>query len=837
MKRKIFGFLSLALTVVVGASLMGSCKDYDEDQYDDLIHRLADQDKTLSDKINQNVKDLQDQIDALKIEQSKCKQNCGEKFQLIQMSIDSLREAILGVGDGTTTNLVTIMTGMNERVASAAATAKAAQVTSDSIAKAIVGWGDSLRTAYQNAADAYALAVRDSIRIDALEAENDEQQAQIDSLAQITDSLFDIAAKNLQEAKDYADMADSILREELLDSVDVRIAEIEEIMAKADSILQDQIDTLNAHVDALADRMDAVEDAIEALEDEVADVTNAVNKMITNITINGAINPVYGSFAWPVGIRSNMLIAYYGEFSSSVKFPTTQTGHLVGGCVALDAKDAELLGTLDQNIIAAGTIVSDSADNAGKVLFTINPNTADLEGDEFTLVNSQGVESKAVFGEVVPSKETLAFGSTNFMDVKSTVNGTSANSFYEAPVKVTAEAVPSLKVNLDDALKDAVKNVLDLDRPDLHSLASGIYRQFNNVFEANAIKATWTDSLGSHSTWSNYDLAVAAVKPLSYHTLYGTSLAKLPTITPLGNVSFNVGSISGLDFSTINFNVNGIAAHISFGTVTINSTGTVQVTVQKPTAYNNTTGIFTYADTTYTVQGLNSVLSDVETALNSKVSDWETSVNGEIDSMISQIQSSINSEVNRMLNEVSGQLTDKVNDMLNDVQNSVTGNLNDYIGKLNKIIDKVNAASNRVNSYLTDVNSKLQVVMFYQDAKGDFRNMSTSASLPAIFNGTGSIVLYPTSWTADIAVPSYQKFVAVTDVINGSASARNGDATCVSVLKNTNDNNEYLNTVIEGGRYGITFTPAASGYTYEIVYSAVDYQGWISTRKFYVTVK
>ena len=838
MKRKIFGFLSLALTVVVGASLMGSCKDYDEDQYNDLIHKLADQDKTLGDKLTETTQKMQAQIDSLCLEQKNCKDNCSEKFVLIQKSIDSLRAAILGVADGGETNLITIMTQMNQKAADAAANAKAADVKADSIAALIVGWPMNMNAAYQKANDAYALAVRDSIRINGLDAKTEEQQNQIDSLSQVTDSLFKVAEENLKEAKKVALEADSVLRAELLDTIDVRIAEIDSIMAYADSLLKDQIDTLSARVDSLEKRMSAAEAKIDSLCDEMSALKSAVTKMITNITVNGAINPVYGSFAWPVGLRSNMLIAYYGEFESSVEFPTQKTARLIEGCSPITATDAVMLGLSSiSKTIPAGVVVSDSTDNAGKVMFTINPNTADLDGDEFTLVNSQGVESKAVFGEVVPSTQTLAFGSTDFLPTRSAVNGTSANAFYEAPVQVTADAVDALKVNVEAGLKNAVKSVLDRQRPDIAELATGIYRQFNNIFEANAIKATWTDSLGQHSVLSNYDLAVAAVKPLSYHTLAGVNLGKLPEITPLGNISFSVDGIDDLDFSTVNFNVGITPISLSFGTVSISTSGVVQVTVDVPSHVAADGTVDAYVPRTYDVDNLDQVLDDVAANLNIKFSDMEASVNSEVNGMINQIQTSINNEVQSMLSQVSGTLKDQVNDMLDDVAASVTGNLNDYIGKMNSLISKINSVSNRLNGYLSDINSKLQVVMFYEDANGTMRNMSTSKSLPAIFQGSGSIVLYPTSWTADIAVPSYQKFVAVTNVFSATSNAQAGDAACVQVLKDTNNNNEYLNTILEGGRYGITFTPAASGYTYEIVYSAVDYQGWISTRKFYVTVK
>lgn len=848
---------------------MGSCKDYDEDQYNDLIHKIADQEMTLTSALNSKVADLQSQIDALKSAQEACKAECSAKLsaleaanatqdatiaaqaaaiaalqaqdQMLQSAIDALESAIATASQTAQADLAAAVSQVNQDIAQAAAAAAAAQFTADSIAAAIVGWGPALETAYQNAANAYALAKMDSIRIDALDALTDKQQGQIDSLAAVTTALYKLAADNLQEAKDAAAAADEILRQEILDEVDVRVAAVEAAMKLADDALAEKIDALNTKVTALATRITNAEAAISALESAFNNLKDAVSKLITSIEINGTSNPVFGSFAWPTGIRSNMLIAYYGEFTSAVKFPTTQTGHLVEGCDALDDIDAELLGTLDSHKILPGTIVGDGEDNAGKIYFTVNPNTVDLTGDEFTLVNSQNVESAAIVGNVVPSTDVLSFGFSNVLPTRGTVTAQNQEtSFYEAPVKVDADNLDPLKIKLDEGLKSAVKNALQNRTLSVSALANGIYGQLTDIAAANAIKATWSDSEGSHSTRSNYDVAVAAIQPLSYHALSGISMPQLPKVTSLGDVSFTVGSISGLDFSTINFNISGISAHVTFGTVTISSTGVPQVTVEKPIHADPITGDITYQTVTYNVDGLSTLLTDIQNDLNSTVGSWEVEVNNQIDSMIAQIQSSINNEIQDMLNDISGQLTDKVNDLLDDVVNSVTNNVNSYIGKLNSLINRYNSAADRINNLLGDVNSKLQVAMFYEDKNGDLHQLSNSAALPAVFTGTGAIQLFPTSYTFDIAAPSYQKFVAVTNVIDlndASKSARNGDANCVSILKNTNNSNEYFNTVLEGGRYGISFAPAQSGYTYEIVYSAVDYHGWISTRKFYVTVK
>ena len=122
--------------------------------------------------------------------------------------------------------------------------------------------------------------------------------------------------------------------------------------------------------------------------------------------------------------------------------------------------------------------------------------------------------------------------------------------------------------------------------------------------------------------------------------------------------------------------------------------------------------------------------------------------------------------------------------------------------------------------------------------------MSMSAAIPTEFKfGTGNAIeLIPTSYTAEILAPAFQKFVAVTNVIapDFSASAQGGDATCLALAQYVNKEGNYMNTVIPGKQTGIVFAPDPShkeGYIYEITYAAVDYNGYNVAKKFYVRVK
>jgi hypothetical protein len=117
--------------------------------------------------------------------------------------------------------------------------------------------------------------------------------------------------------------------------------------------------------------------------------------------------------------------------------------------------------------------------------------------------------------------------------------------------------------------------------------------------------------------------------------------------------------------------------------------------------------------------------------------------------------------------------------------------------------------------------------------------MSTVPGLPSpveLVGGNG-ITLYATSYTADIIVPAFYKFVGVSNAwVNGdqSKSAQKGNSGAKSALTTANAT-EYMATPLNGNEIKVPMQ-LTKGYTYEIVYSALDYQGVTSTRKFYLSV-
>ena len=130
---------------------------------------------------------------------------------------------------------------------------------------------------------------------------------------------------------------------------------------------------------------------------------------------------------------------------------------------------------------------------------------------------------------------------------------------------------------------------------------------------------------------------------------------------------------------------------------------------------------------------------------------------------------------------------------------------------LAKVAQQIDALEVRINPAL------------FATANGTTKLLGVDAANPAIVDA--DVELHATSFTSEILVPFAKKFVAVTEVINGSADA----------AKNAN---EAMAEVVDGpADYVIKLSGLESGATYKVAYSAMDFAGKIKTEYFYFKVK
>jgi hypothetical protein len=697
-------------------------------------------------------------------------------------------------------------------------------------------------------------------------AVKDEAKANLDSVASVL----------RQEAKITSDKLNA-----LVGDYEGTLGDLIDAYKAADKDLQDQIDALDK-------RITANTKAIEAVESKLA-------KLVTSVLVQGAYNRFTGAFALPTNIQSNILCAYYGQTDTDIEFPSSQTGNLVnqsGGFTSADITFLKNTGLENTLKLTNGAMIVGDEGNAGKLYITVNPTAVDFDGLSFDLVNSLDEKSGITLSSIQPSTDKLTFGYSR---------GASANGFYEATATLKKEDISKAKVNVNkSALVSAVKDLYqNKTAANFTNIASTLYNQVNNVLDANAVKAAWTNEDGSaNSVYSQYGIAAFAFKPLSFafdpsfsYTIPNIDF-NLPSLDDI-KFDFDLGDLDlNLDFDLtfdLNFNLDDFnisVGEISLGEITLDGVNpTVEVTFEydypifEETTIGsgeNATTILTVAkdengndrsevhtgSATVSLEDFMADLSDsmsksindqISKALSDMIDDLNSSLKEQIKTqLLDQISSTLNNEISSKLNEqinnMATDLNNSINDLLGDLSSEINNqisstlsNYQSYLDKLQSLIDRVNNVINRVNNINVGdkIHTYLQATLVYEGNSGKYARVSSMKSAPTVFkvSGGNAIILHPTSLSAEIIAPAYKKFVGVTNVFKNSdlsKSAQGGDANCLAAAKSANSA-KYIDEVIDGSRYGVPFVGQA-GYTYEIAYAALDFQGKVSMRKYYIRV-
>lgn len=203
---------------------------------------------------------------------------------------------------------------------------------------------------------------------------------------------------------------------------------------------------------------------------------------------------------------------------------------------------------------------------------------------------------------------------------------------------------------------------------------------------------------------------------------------------------------------------------------------------------------------------------------------------------LDSVMDSANTKIDKMRTDINNYIADVVG-QINNVKNQYTN----LTGKVDKVgnyvknliaeyVDKVNA---RVGKYMTP-NKYLQPFIVGRVGGNQYFRLTQSYNKPATIE-TENFEIALTTYNAETVCPAYKKFVAVTNVMKDGKSAKGGDADCKSVLDAANGQ-ENFKKVIEGGYGPFMAFQGKKGYTYEILYSAVDYDGKVVAEKFYVKV-
>lgn len=713
-----------------------------------------------------------------------------------------------------------------------------------------------LTAAEKNAVDALNTANANKQKLEAL-------QTLVNGIDETVDDLADRMAK--AEGNINANAESIKANQEAIAKLNEELAQtkkdVADLLSKYNELeqrvgsLEDIVPTLASQkdLDALVEKVNKNIDDIAALQGDVAKlmkIYNRLNQMVTSIEIQRVVNPLFGSIATPIGIETNILVNYWGQYTGAKDLTFPSYRPVDGLDHMLDEADAKVLaGLYTPQTIKNNEYLLDQTVGLGTVYLTINPNTVNFTGGDLTLESSNGTQSAVVLRNVRRCDEELKFGYTRAAN----------NGFYvaDAYLPATAEAISKTRLQIVPGLETAVKDVVkDRTGSSIVNLMKKVYQQLTNGMPALGVKAGWTTDDGngeqSHAVYSKYGIEATTFRPLSYNTLAGTHISnKFPTISPLKSATqyldeFFKADKFKFDFSGSNINIGEVQFNFNLerfelssnASVTAKSPGlTVTGTTSSGEPFTATTGAFTI-DVTST--DLKPLIDDLNRQLNSKIDGWNQQMKDAFTESMNKLRNNINTEVNNFVSSLEGKINGQIGDIVNDIKGDVAGKLQPFMDKANKFIDLYNKVAGKLNGYLANPNDYLQVAMVYTTGGGELQFLSNDWSDPTVWrkNGGNGMSLFATSYTAEIVAPAYLKFVAITDIKGAGGSAKGGNATLLNDLKQLNAQGSMCKVL--PGRQKRVAVPTAqmkSGYTYELVYTALDYRGYTSTQHFYITVK
>lgn len=839
MKKKIVNVFLMALLATATVGTVVSCKDYEEDNYADLNGKITNVEglnnalekrvsalETAKEEMNKEIQSLKDQLGSVDDDATKTtiygriaslealvsiiNGQIGEINTTLNTHGDKIAElySILDITDGVSNTIEDIYYKIGENE-------KAIQGLLKITPEDTAAW----HKAVQDASAAYSLAEANDKRIEKLEDMLGTDYP--DFKNNVTKALTD-AEGNWINVTEFVDdklsgyVTSTDLDEQIQDIKDGYTQMGEDYKAELDSF-KDSISTVTAKL----------EETTRQLNDRLGLVESFVNKLVTSVIIQGTENPVFGTFALPANISSNVLAAYYGDVNTI--FPTSDPSDYVDATQALSGDEVKILLANGKAVSYAGRVVSGlkedgktvEAGNAGTLYLTVNPNTADLEGAAPLLVNSQDVESGVKLSSLDKTDKVLNFGYTR---------SAADNGFYAAKATVGVDDVEGVAPRisyeqlkgLKDQIKDAVDAVRNKGNVNVTGLVYSVYSLCSNILDANAVKFPWstTDINGNpveHATYSQYSLAATAVHPLSYGFMYGQHYDEFPGINKMEDI---IGGIfDKVQDALPNVDVDDVNIHIDVKDFTFDHVtypdGSISTTVEVSGSYTDDNGVEHELD-----------IDPIEVNITKEV---EQAVNDALGGAAGDVSEYIKTIVDQLNDQVA-----QINDMIDELRS-----INEIGNQISDIEDQIYDYLNRAEDYLLKVvnnaNNLLQPMMLAKTSDS-YVVLSRSKSAPTKFAATSyndatGIYLRPTSYTAEILAPAFKKVVGVVNVYDKDGKVANNAA----VLRdNVNSASSNFCKVIDGQENTLQLKGLKEDKVYEIVYTAVDFSGKIVVKRFFV---
>ena len=795
MKKKIIYGLLFAVAMVTASSSFVSCKDYEGDD----LAQWKEENLSLREALNQQAIAMKTYV--LKTDYA----NDTTAHHLWNAAIENSLKALNTFSHDSIYILANQIAENNKAIVYVTALAKADSTRSwndsiriDKLENALMGWGDDLTEAVKEAAKVAATVAADSAKWNQVAATVGADSAKWNATSALVDeksALWNKAVEVADSAWNWINKGQAVDRN-----------------GKTFESLQDLIKAYEAADDALQEQIDA-------LKRDINNILGTLKKQISGIIVQGTYSPVFGYGSLPLGIQTNILAAYAGKAVADVQFPSAMKSFDNRSIITeADLAWLESNGMMpaSENITAGQLLFNDAKGNAGKMFLTVNPTNVDFSGTDFKLVNSKGDESRIQLSTLEASNEVMTFGWT-----RGTKVGTeSSNGFYEVEATIAKDDALKMQPDFDKAgFKTAVKAALDGEkRLAVKDAARALYNSLQPV-QRFGVKAEWTDTIGARSVTSAFDVAAFSIEPLGFgFKLPSSKYTRIPTITK---------------------QVIAEKLHIDL---------TIEPIVI--TAQDKLTGkyiILVEIPELLLDKDLIVIKTDADGKVTQTWNGYDVYYDG-------GNQNTMNAnyvfrsgyayiDFSPMFEEFFGQVNAKFADF-NEANDDINKKIDDIAASVNSYIDRANSWINRINNVLDNLGNAVQPVLIWSDGKdagelGGF--VSANYAVGTVVPKGGELALIPTSYSLELFAPAYKKSLIVTNAYKGGFSAQSGkDASLVDAVKAVNADIKAKGFDVFSGtslkNQYIFNSKGYEGITFEIAYTAVDYEGKIAGRKFYLTV-
>ena len=509
------------------------------------------------------------------------------------------------------------------------------------------------------------------------------------------------------------------------------------------------------------------------------------DNLVTGIKVDMVKNHVFGMLNTPFGLKTSVLGAFYGENTSNIdEFPSTRKAYFAGSSASLDGI------TLTGATHEIGELKSD----AGEIFVTVNPDTVDFSGYALDLVSRSG--------KAAPGITPLALIADNTPVTTRATGVSNGQGGYAARVEV--KDPEAIKLNLDvkelaRVAKNTWTNLRHNHTVDVKGLAETIYKSF----DGSAPQDYYAVRSDKHAVTGDYQISAFAFKPLGFATLDNVDLTK-----------YNVPQIPSLEDK-----LGAYIQNITFDDITVGEIKAMEVIVAETDANKieviaKNNGAVTWNNNVYEGEGVLKITNTdhvVTVPFTKVVREAVSGITGAY-----QYTATISvSGVQDLVDQINYTIQDKIESVKNTATSKLAAIDTKIINRLNKVVNVFNDKFHNLNYYL-------QPMLFVGDDNGDLFRLSEvlAAATPVAANGNSAqLWFHPTSGTAELLAPAYMKYVEVQTIQGGKAT-----------INDTDKNNITFN-----GKDNALLVKFEKG-VYRVIYQAVDFYGYTSTKVYYVNV-